>query len=91
VLTTLLRAVSGDLWAERYDGKHEDIFDFQVQDKVIKKIVSSLEITLTDSERSRLSNKYRLKPMMNFCTAGRACGCSLRKVLNAPENTFFMP
>jgi len=44
------------LWAERYDGKHEDIFDFQ--DKVIKKIVSSLEITLTDSERSRLSNKY---------------------------------
>ena len=44
------------LWAEHYDGKYEDIFDFQ--DRVIKKITSSLEIRLTDAERSRLSNKY---------------------------------
>ncbi len=44
------------LWAEYYDGKHEDIFEFQ--DRVIKKITSSLEIRLTDAERSRLSNKY---------------------------------
>ncbi len=44
------------LWAERYDGTLEDVFDFQ--DKVIKKIVSSLEITLADVERVRLADKY---------------------------------
>ncbi|VAW63633.1 Adenylate cyclase [hydrothermal vent metagenome] len=44
------------LWADHYDGTHEDLFEYQ--DKVVKKIVSSLEITLTDAERSRLSKKY---------------------------------
>ncbi|VAW53591.1 Adenylate cyclase [hydrothermal vent metagenome] len=44
------------LWAESYDGSLADIFDFQ--DRVVKKIISSLEITLTDVERVRLANKY---------------------------------
>ncbi len=44
------------LWAERYDGKLEDVFDFQ--DKVVEKIVSSLEVRLSDMERERLAHKY---------------------------------
>ncbi|VAW52735.1 Adenylate cyclase [hydrothermal vent metagenome] len=44
------------LWAESYDGQLADVFDFQ--DRVVKKIISSLEITLTDIEQVRLANKY---------------------------------
>ncbi len=44
------------LWAESYDGQLADVFDFQ--DRVVKKIISSLEITLTDVEQVRLANKY---------------------------------
>ena len=39
-------------WAERYDRDVQDIF--AVQDEVTRSIVSALEVTLTDNERSRL-------------------------------------
>ncbi|MGI9304662.1 MAG: winged helix-turn-helix domain-containing protein [Gammaproteobacteria bacterium] len=43
----------GHLWAERYDHDYKDIF--ALQDEVISKIVSSLEVKLTRSEQAQLT------------------------------------
>ena len=43
------------LWAERYDRKLENIFD--VQDSVIKEIVTALSLELTDSEEENVSTR----------------------------------
>ena len=40
------------LWADRYDRELQDIF--AVQDEVTQKIVSALEVTLTEGERTRM-------------------------------------
>ncbi len=45
-----------NVWAERFDGKMENIFAFQ--DAVTSQIINSLEIKLTDKDKSRLANKY---------------------------------
>ena len=47
---------SYNVWAERYDGTLDNIFAFQ--DEVTSKIISSLEIRLTDKDRTRLAHKY---------------------------------
>lgn len=47
---------SYNIWAERFDGSLDNIFAFQ--DEVTSKIISSLEIRLTDKDRSRLAHKY---------------------------------
>ena len=47
----LIDATRGHLWAERYDGKLDDIF--ALQDKVNKKIVTALSIELTVEEQSQ--------------------------------------
>lgn len=50
----LIDAVSGlSLWAERYDRQFADLF--AVQDDVISKIASALEISLSEGERERLA------------------------------------
>ncbi len=41
----------GHLWAERYDGDLENIF--ALQDEITAKIVSALEVSLTEGERAR--------------------------------------
>lgn len=46
-------ATGGHVWAERYDRDMTDIFD--VQDDVTQKIVSALRVTLTETERSRIT------------------------------------
>jgi adenylate cyclase len=46
-------ADGGHLWAERYDRDLNDIF--AVQDEVTRSIVDALKVTLTPSERSRMS------------------------------------
>jgi adenylate cyclase len=43
----------GHLWAERYDRDLEDVF--LVQDEVVKKIVTALEVTLTEDEQSHMA------------------------------------
>ncbi|MGB5397158.1 MAG: winged helix-turn-helix domain-containing protein [Gammaproteobacteria bacterium] len=45
-----------NVWAERFDGKMENIFAFQ--DAVTSQIITSLEIKLTDKDKTRLANKY---------------------------------
>jgi TolB-like protein len=45
----------GHLWAERYDGKMDNIFS--LQDKIIQKIVSALSIKLTASEQEQVTHK----------------------------------
>ncbi len=43
------------LWAERYDGNTRDIFD--LQDKITRKITTSLEVKLTQKEQAHLTQK----------------------------------
>lgn len=45
-----------NLWADRFDGTLDNLFDFQ--DSVTTKIINSLEVTLTERDRSRLAQKY---------------------------------
>lgn len=53
----LIDAKSGtNLWADRFDGSLDDVFE--LQDRVTSKIVESLKLTLTDSERIQLIHKY---------------------------------
>jgi TolB-like protein/class 3 adenylate cyclase len=55
----LIDAIKGThLWAERYDSDLKDLFD--LQDEVIKKIVSSLHIKLTYGEDARMLARYPL-------------------------------
>ena len=50
----LIDAVSGlSLWAERYDRQYADLF--AVQDDVIGKIISALEVKLSEGERDQLA------------------------------------
>jgi adenylate cyclase len=52
----LIDAVTGGhLWAERYDGKLDDIF--ALQDEMTGKIISALQIRLTAGERARVERK----------------------------------
>jgi TolB-like protein/DNA-binding SARP family transcriptional activator len=52
----LIDATTGShLWAERYDGKLNDIFTFQ--DQVLEKIVDSLVLKLSEKERRRLATR----------------------------------
>jgi adenylate cyclase len=48
----------GHIWAERYDRDLEDIF--LVQDEVTRKIVRTLEVTLTGSERARRQDRGKV-------------------------------
>ena len=53
----LIDAGSGiNIWADRFDGTLDDLFAFQ--DSVTTKIINSLEVTLTERDRSRLAQKY---------------------------------
>jgi len=42
----------GHLWAERYDGSLEDVFS--IQDKITRKIVTALSLTLVEQEKGGL-------------------------------------
>ena len=45
----------GHLWAERYDGKMENIF--ALQDSITQKIISGLEVKLTADEEKQIARK----------------------------------
>jgi len=52
----LIDASNGQhLWAERYDGKLDDVF--ALQDKITRKIISALALRLTASEQKALTDK----------------------------------
>ena len=56
VTAQLIDAISGHhLWAERYDRDLKDIFD--LQDEITMKIVTALQIKLTDGEQARIWSK----------------------------------
>ncbi len=53
----LIDALNGrNLWADRYDTILTDLFT--VQDQVTQKIVSALQVQLTEQERKRLASRY---------------------------------
>jgi TolB-like protein/DNA-binding winged helix-turn-helix (wHTH) protein/Flp pilus assembly protein TadD len=45
-----------NIWADRFDGSLDNLFAFQ--DSVTTKIINSLEVTLTEKDRTRLAQKY---------------------------------
>jgi adenylate cyclase len=45
-----------NIWAERFDGTLNNIFDFQ--DAVTSKIINALSINLTEQDKNRLAGKY---------------------------------
>ena len=49
-----------NIWADRFDGDLEDIFD--LQDQVTEKVVSALKIKLTQGEKARLSGRGNVNP-----------------------------
>jgi TolB-like protein len=52
----LIDAANGQhLWAERYDGKMDDIF--ALQDKITRKIISALTLKLTAGEQNALTDR----------------------------------
>jgi len=52
----LIDASNGQhLWAERYDGKFDDVF--ALQDKITRKIISALALKLTASEEKAVADK----------------------------------
>jgi adenylate cyclase len=52
----LIDASNGQhLWAERYDGKSDDVF--ALQDKITRKIISALALKLTASEQKAVADK----------------------------------
>lgn len=53
-------ATDGHLWAERYDGRMDDIF--ALQDKITEKIVSALAVKLTAGERKLVTRKEMTNP-----------------------------
>ena len=56
ITAQLIDAIKGHhLWAERYDRELKDIFT--VQDEITKKIITALQVELTEGELARLSAK----------------------------------
>jgi len=45
-------ANGGHLWADRFDGELDDVFD--LQDRITQEIVTALEVTLTEGEHARI-------------------------------------
>ncbi len=57
ITARLIDASSGhNLWAERFDGSLEDVF--ALQDDVTAKIISALQLKLSDREQKQLARKY---------------------------------
>jgi TolB-like protein/class 3 adenylate cyclase/Tfp pilus assembly protein PilF len=57
----LIDAASGfHLWAERFDGRLEDIF--ALQDEVTSNIVAALQIELSEAEERKLAQRYTSSP-----------------------------
>lgn len=74
------------LWAERYDGELNNIFE--LQDDISKKIVAALKIKLTNNEKSNLEKRYTnnieaydlfLKGLQQFVTYTREGNREARK------------
>jgi adenylate cyclase len=56
ITAQLIDALSGrHIWAERYDREFKDIFT--VQDEITKKIITSLQVELTEGEQARVYAK----------------------------------
>jgi len=50
ITAQLIDAIAGNhLWAERYDRKLEDLFN--IEDEITKKIITALQVTLTEGEQ----------------------------------------
>jgi TolB-like protein/class 3 adenylate cyclase/tetratricopeptide (TPR) repeat protein len=53
------------LWADRYDGGVDDVFD--LQDRITQEIVSALEVQLTLGEQARVWRKRSGSPLVYEC------------------------
>ena len=80
-------ATGGHVWADRFDRDLEDIF--LVQDELTRKIVQTLEVTLTGGEKARTQDRGKVNVeawdhlirakgcLLHFNAAAVAEGCAM--------------
>jgi adenylate cyclase len=52
----------GHLWADRFEGELDDVFD--LQDRITEKIVTALEVTLAEGEKARIWHERSGSPLV---------------------------
>jgi adenylate cyclase len=76
------------LWADRYDGGVDDVFD--LQDRITQEIVSALEVQLTLGEQARVWRKRSGSPLVyEYCLKGRSLYLNFAKHTHAQARAEF--
>lgn len=76
------------LWADRYDGGVDDVFD--LQDRITQEIVSALEVQLTLGEQARVWRKRSGSPLVYECyLKGRSLYLNFAKHTHAQARAEF--
>jgi len=66
-------ATDAQIWAEKYSGTMDDVFD--VQERVSRAIVTALQVTLSAAENDRLAERPIKTRGPSSCTCGPRCSC----------------
>ncbi|GKQ54347.1 adenylate/guanylate cyclase domain-containing protein [Bradyrhizobium sp. Ce-3] len=78
----------GHLWADRFDGNLDDVFD--LQDRITQEIVEALEVQLTVGERARVWRKRSGSPLAyEYVLKGRALYVNFARQTHAQARKFF--
>ncbi len=81
-------ATGGHLWAERYDRNLTDIF--VLQDEITEKIVTALEVKLTEGEQEQVPRRYTENPeAYDYFLRGRAYQVGATNEENARAREMF--
>ena len=82
ITAQLIDALSGHhLWANQYDRKLDDLF--AVQDEITKKIITAMQVTLTEGDRARAAAKgtQNLEAYLKYMQANEAIYLSNREAM----------
>ncbi|WP_245350380.1 adenylate/guanylate cyclase domain-containing protein [Bradyrhizobium sp. UFLA03-84] len=78
----------GHLWADRFDGDLDDVFD--LQDRITQEIVEALEVQLTVGERARVWRKRSGSPLAyEYVLKGRALYVNFSRQTHAQARKLF--
>ncbi|MGY4399560.1 adenylate cyclase [Bradyrhizobium sp. USDA 3315] len=78
----------GHLWADRFDGDLDDVFD--LQDRITQEIVEALEVQLTVGERARVWRKRSGSPLAyEYVLKGRALYVNFARQTHAQARKLF--
>ena len=89
ITAQLVDATTGNhLWAERYDRELKDIF--AIQDEITKKIITSLQVKLTEGERARVYSRgtNNLQAYLKILKGGEQMGAYTKESNALARQTF---